>query len=110
MFLVCSFIYVVFLCLFIFFLTYCVCGLLSSGFSVEFFLPFGFCPTKVGPVVCVSFLKGEICAEFLFVCLFFLSWARVSEVVILFADDWVCILFVCLWFRGVLHRVLLVVG
>ena len=22
---------------------------------------------KVGPVVCVSFLKGEICAEFLFV-------------------------------------------
>ena len=25
------------------------------------------------------------------VCLFFLSWARLSEVVILSADDWVCI-------------------
>jgi len=37
------------------------------GFKVKFFLPFGFCPPKVGPVVYVSFLWGEICAEFLFV-------------------------------------------
>ena len=36
--------------------------------KVEFFHPFGFCPPKVGPVVCVSFAYGEICAEFLFVC------------------------------------------
>ena len=34
-----------------------------------------------------------------FVCLFFLSWARLSEVVILSADDWVCIFFVCFLFR-----------
>ena len=39
-----------------FFLTYCVCGLLFPGFKVELFLPFGFFPPKVGPVVCVSFL------------------------------------------------------
>jgi len=29
-----------------------------------------FLPSNVGPLVYVSFLKGEICAEFLFVCLF----------------------------------------
>ena len=39
-----------------FFLTYRVWGLLFSGFKVEFFLPFGFCPPKVGPVVCVWFV------------------------------------------------------
>ena len=56
-FLVCSFIGVVFLCLFIiFFLTYCVWGLLFPGFKVELFLPFGFCLPKIGPVVCVSFV------------------------------------------------------
>ena len=55
-FLVCYFICVVFLCLFIIlFLTYCVWDLLFPGFRVEFFLPFGFCPPKVGPVVCLSF-------------------------------------------------------
>ena len=93
MFLVFSFICVVFLCLFIiFFLIYCVWSLLFPGFKeswilflkkVEFFLSFGFCPPKVGPVVCVSFLSGEICAEVLCVCSFFLWWARLSEVVIL---------------------------
>ena len=65
-FLVCSFICVVFLCLFIIsILTYYVWGLLFPGFKeswilslkkVEFFLPFGFCSPKVGPVVCVSFM------------------------------------------------------
>jgi len=35
----------------------------------EFFLPFGFCPPKVCPVVFVSFIQGEICAEFSFVCI-----------------------------------------
>ena len=44
-----------------------------------------------------------------FVCLFFLWWARLTEVVILSADDWVYI-FVLLFRWGVLHRVLLVVG
>ena len=66
-FLVCSFICIVFLCILIFFLTYCVWSLLFPVFTVEFFLPFGFFPSKVGPVVCVSFIWGEICAEFLFV-------------------------------------------
>ena len=46
---------------------------------------------KAGPVVCVSFVQGEICAEFLFTCLFFLLRPRLSEVVIPSADDWVCI-------------------
>ena len=51
----------------------------------------------------------DLCWVFLFVCLFFLSWVWMSEVVILSADDCVCI-FVCLLFRwGVLHRLLLVV-
>jgi len=36
-------------------------------------------------VVSVSFVWGEICAE-----LFFLLQARLSEVGILSADDWVC--------------------
>ena len=42
-------------------------------------------------MVCVSFVQGEICADFLFGCLFFLWWARLSEVVILSADYLVCI-------------------
>ena len=55
------------------FLTYCVWCLLFPGFKeslflflkkVELFLLFGFIPPKVGSVVCVSFLWGEICAEF----------------------------------------------
>ena len=66
-FLVCYFISVVFLCLFIFsfFKTYCVWALLFAGFKVEFFLPFGFCLPKAGSVVCVSIVLGEIGAEFL---------------------------------------------
>ena len=42
-------------------------------------------------MVCVRFVYGQIFAEFLFVCLFFLQWVRLSEVVILSADDWVSI-------------------
>ena len=38
--------------------------------TFTFFLPFGFCPPKVGPVVSVSFIQGEICADFC-LCLFF---------------------------------------
>ena len=64
------FICVVFLYLFLFFLTYCVLGLLFPDFKVEFFLPFCFFPPKVGPVVCISFMEGEICAELLFLCFF----------------------------------------
>ena len=61
---------------FFFFLIYCFWGLLYPGFKeswilslkkFEFFLPFGFCPPKVGPMVCVSLDYCEICAEFLFV-------------------------------------------
>jgi len=61
---------------FFFGLIYCVWGLLFPDFKeswilslkkVEFFLSFGFCSPKIGPVVCVSFLWGEICAK----CLFF---------------------------------------
>ena len=89
--------------------TYCFWGLLFPGFKVKFFLPFGFCPYKVGPVVCVSFTQGwDLC--WVFVCLFFLWWARLSEVVIQSADDLVCIfvLYVIKW--GILHRRLLVAG
>ena len=41
-------------------------------------------------MVCLSFIQGEICAEFFFAYLFFLWQARLSEVVLLSADDWVC--------------------
>ena len=61
--------------------------------KVVFFPPFVFCPPKVGPVVCVSFLQGEfwvwILRFGLSFCLFFLCWAWLSEVIILSADDWV---------------------
>ena len=64
MFLVCSF-------SLLFFLTYCVCGLLSPGLKVEFFLPFGFFPPKIDPVVCVSFYRVRFVLSLLlllFVC------------------------------------------
>ena len=54
-FLVCSFICAVFLCFFIFKI-YCVWGLLFPSFKVEFFLPFGYCSYKIGPVACVSIM------------------------------------------------------
>ena len=41
-------------------------------------------------MVGVSFIEGEICAEFLFVC-FSSDEQDLSEVVILSTDDWVCI-------------------
>ena len=58
--------------------------------------------------LCKLPIGGDLC--WVFVCLFFLWWARLSEVVIQSADNCVCILF-CLLFRwGILYRVLLVVG
>ena len=43
-------------------------------------------------MVCVSLRKGEICAELYFFCLsVFPLMGRLSEIVILSADDWVCI-------------------
>ena len=89
-FLICFLTCVVFLCFFtIIFLTYCVWGLFFPGLKFEFFFPFGFCPR-------VRFVLS-FC---LFICLIFLWWARLSEVVILSADDWVSIfvLFV-VWMR-----------
>ena len=66
MFLVCSFICVVFLCLFIiFFLPYCVWGLLSPGLKFEFFLPFGFCPPGSSGL-CKLCIGWDLC----WVCLF----------------------------------------
>ena len=44
--------------------------LILSLKKIEFFLPFGFCPPKVGLVVCTNFLQDDIGAEFLFVCFF----------------------------------------
>ena len=44
------------------------CNFLMWGLLL--YLPFGFCPPKIGPVVCVNFMLGEICVEVLFVCLF----------------------------------------
>ena len=69
---------------FFFFLTYCVWGLLFPGFKVELFLPFGFCPLKFGPVVCLSFLQVRFALSVFF---FSLWWSGLSEVVILSADD-----------------------
>ena len=59
-------------------LSYCVWGLFFQGFKeslilslkkVEFFLPFGFCPPKVGSVVFVSFILGWD-LFWVFICLF----------------------------------------
>ena len=66
-----------------FFLTYCVWGLLSPVFKAEFFLPFGFCPPKVGPVVCVS-LWWDLCK--IFVCLFVIPLMGKAE----WGDNPVC--------------------
>ena len=72
-FLVCSSICVIFLCLFIIFLFQLIVFEVSfsQASRLNVILPFGFCPPEVGPGVCVSFVQGEICAQFLFVCLFF---------------------------------------
>ena len=99
-FLVCYFIWVVFLCLFIIFF-FNLLGLRSPFPRLQgWILSFGFSPPMYGPVVCVSFIYGEIYAEifvfdFVFVCLFFIWWARLSEVVMLSSDDWVCIFVFC---------------
>ena len=44
-------------------------------------------------MVSVSFVQGEICAEFFLACLFFLLWARLREGVAhsASAHDWVCV-------------------
>ena len=76
-----------------YFLTCCVWGLLFPGFKVEFFLPFGFCPLKVVLVVRKLHIGWDLC--WVFVCLLFLWWSRLSGVVILSADDWVCIFCCC---------------
>ena len=57
---------------------------------MDFFLPFGFCPPKLGSGVCVSLNRVKFVLNLcLFVCIS--SDGRLSEVVILSADDWVCI-------------------
>ena len=80
----------------------------SFSLKVEFFIPFGFCPSKRTSGFCKLRIGWDLC--WVFVSLFFLWWARLSEMVILSADDWVCIfvLFVVGW--DILHRELLVVG
>ena len=109
-FLVFSFICVVFVCPSSFiFLTYCVWGLLFPGFNFEFFLHFGFCPPKVGPVVCVSYRVRFVLSFCLFVC--FSSdgqgWVRWYSCLLMIGFVFLFSLF----FRsGALHRVLLVVG
>ena len=59
-------------------------------------------------MVCVSFVQGEIYAELGFFSSFW--WAGLSEVVILSADDWVCIFVLFVVWIGFLHRVLQVAG
>ena len=93
MFLVCSFFCVVFLCFFIILFYFYLLCLRSSfpDFKVKLSLPFGLCPPMVGPVVFVSFIQVEIYAEVLLLLLLcFLGRARQSHVVILSADDQVC--------------------
>ena len=43
--------------------------------------------------LCELCLGWNLC--WVFVCLFFLLWARLNEVVIMSADDWVCIFVLC---------------
>ena len=106
--LVCSFICVVFLCLFIIFLTYCVWGLLSQVWRLNYFFLLVSALLRLVQRFVQALYRWELC--WVFVCLFFLWRARLSEVVILSADDWVCIFF-CLLFRwSILHRMLLLVG
>ena len=91
-FILCSFTCVVFFCLSFLFCLF-VWGLLFPGFKVEFFLPFGSCPPKVGPVVCVTLYMVRFvlrCFVCLFVCFSSNGQGWVS-LVILSADDWVCI-------------------
>ena len=93
-FLVYSFICVVFFCLFSIFLNL-LClrspfprlqGKLNSFLKkVEFFLPFGFCPPKVGPWFVSASHRVRFVLSF---CLFVFP---LNEVVIPFADDWICI-------------------
>ena len=104
--------------LFFFFLSYHVRGLLFLGFKkswiislkkFEFFLPLGFCPPKVGPVVCMSLVFREICAEYLLVCFVFplmdkAEWG--GNPVCWWLGLYFC--FVCCLTH--LHRMLLVVG
>ena len=42
----------------------------SQASKLYSFFLFGFCPPKVDPVVCVSFVEDEICAELCFLFLF----------------------------------------
>ena len=77
--------------LLLFFLTYCVWGLLFPGFLFEFFLPFGFCLlVSVWPSDLCKLQTGRDLCWILF-ALLFLWWARLSEVTTLSADDWACI-------------------
>ena len=80
------------------FLSYCVWGLLFTGFKTEFFLPFGFCPPTVGPA---SYRVRSVLSFF---CLFFLWWARLNELLILSADDWVCVFVVCCLYEAACKR------
>ena len=113
-FLVCSFICIVFICLS--FLTCCVWDLLFPGFKeswilslkkVEFFASLVSALLKlVQWFVWASHRVRFMLIEILFVC-FACDWQG-REVVILSADDWVCIVLFFRW--GVLHGVLLVVS
>ena len=76
MFQVCSFIWVVFLCLFIIFLIVFEVSFSQASRLNSFFLLVS-ALVRVGPVVSVSFVQGEICAE-LFVCFSSAGQGRVA--------------------------------
>ena len=101
-FLVCYFICAVFLCLFITFLNLLCLRSPSprlQGWILSSFWKKGWCSG-----LCKLLIEWDLS------WVFFLWWARLSEVVILSADDWVCIFVLFVVWMRLLHRVLLVVG
>ena len=115
------FIHIVFLSLFICFLTCSVWGLHFTGFRAIFFSTFWFLPSvgKFNPVVCEGFLLGVTCACILVGQIFIIpsagqSYVRWYVLECLWESCLLIIEFVflsCLLFRwGILHWMLLSVG
>ena len=78
-----------------YYFTYSVWGLLFPGFKDEFFLPLVSALLRLVQWFLWSLYRVRFVLSCLFVCLFFLWWASLSEVVIMSVDDWVCIVCVC---------------
>ena len=80
---------------------------LYPGFKVQFSLPF-----VLRSFQCFEYGSSRWDMWCFILCLFFLWWARLSNVAVLSTDDWVFIfvLFVCFFVLGVPHGLQLMVG